>query len=872
MSLRFSLVSALLLLASSASAQTPGGFPGGRGPGGLPGGFGGTVAGVVVDGATGETLPSATAALYAARDSAFVTGAAADLDGAFRVESVPPGQYQVRVSFVGYRTLRLRGVAVAAGQTTALDTLRLAADDATLGAAEVVGERDFVEQRADRTVYNVAAQAVTTGGSALETLATLPAIEVDTEGAVSLRGNQNVVVQINGRPVPLRGSQLASLLRQIPASRVARVEVLPNPSARYDPDGMSGIVNIVLVEGTDRGLSGGLTFGGGTQPNAELGGNLSYQAGPWDVYSSYGYRYDEFDLLGTSVRDIPALGLTTNQDIANTRGGQNHFASLSATYTLSPQSSLAFEGSGGTRAGRADSRTFYTNTLGAGAETRTARLSDGDTGGLNLDGALVFRRSFDRAPTTPTTPGAPAAPSGAPGGGMRGMMGGGPGGPGGGGGGRSGSRATGTHELAVEARVTRNADDDDNLLTDQFLAPTGASALARAASGQTSNEVYLQADYARPLGGVRVETGVKALQRTLSADLDYALGQGGGFVNDPTRTNAFTYDEGVYAAYVQGSREFGNVALQAGLRAEAATRDFTLRGDVPALPPVLGVDLTATSQRYQSLFPSAFATYSFAPGTLFKASYSRRIERPRSRQLSPFPSFEDTLNVRVGNPGLRPEYTDAVELTMQYRYFLTLTPFFRHTTDVVRQRFLVDPATGITTQTSQNLDTQDSYGADLTLLASLLGGRVRGFVSGSASRTVVDGGSVQTGLAADAMIYSARTSLQVRVRPGTDVQFFGFYRAPQDAEDGRTSGFGVASLGLSQKLSDALQLSARVSDLFSTSRFEFTSTANNVRLTGIRDPQLQQVSATLTYTFGTAQQRRPRATPDQTGSEGGFGI
>jgi outer membrane receptor protein involved in Fe transport len=852
------------LAAPAALAQTPG-RPGGA-PGGLPANFGGTVTGVVVDDATGEALPSATAALYTARDSAFVTGAAADLDGAFRVESVPPGQYQVRVSFVGYGTLRLRGVAVAAGQTTALDTLRLTADDATLGAAEVVGERDFVEQRADRTVYNVEAQAVTTGGSALETLATLPAIEVDTEGSVSLRGNQNVVIQINGRPVPLRGSQLASLLRQIPASRVARVEVLPNPSARYDPDGMSGIVNIVLVEGTDRGLSGGLTFGGGSLPNAELGGNLSYQAGPWDVYSSYGYRYDESDLIGSSLREIPALGLTTNQALTNGRNGQNHFVSLSATYTLSPQSSLAFEGSGGTRFGTSDNQTFYTNTLGAGAETETARLSDSDFGGLNLDGALVYRRSFDAAPT-PTAAGAPAGGGG--GGGMRGMMGGGGGGGNRGGGG--GSRATGTHELAVEARVSRNADDDDNLLTDQFLAPTGTSALSRAASDQTNNEAYLQADYARPLGGVRLETGVKALQRSLSADLDYSIGQGGGFVNDPTRTNAFTYDEGVYAAYVQGSREFGNVALQAGLRAEAATRDFTLRGDVPALPPVLGVDLTATSQSYQSLFPSAFATYSFGPGTLFKASYSRRIERPRSRQLSPFPSFDDTLNVRVGNPGLRPEYTDAYELTMQYRYFLTLTPFFRHTTDVVRQRFLVDPVTGITTQTAQNLDTQDSYGADLTLLASLLGGRVRGFVSGSASRTVVDGGSVETGLASNAMSYSARTSLQFRVRQGTDLQLFGFYRAPQDSEDGRTSGFGFASLGISQKISNALQLSARVNDLFSTSRFEFTSTANNVRLTGIRDPQIQQVSATLTYTFGTGQ---PRRTPqqEQGGTEGGFGL
>ncbi len=857
---RFTTLAALVvaLFAPPALAQTPGGMPGG-----MPGGFGGTITGVVVDGATGETLPSATAAVYADRDSSFVTGAAADLDGAFRVENVPPGRYQIRVSFVGYTTLRLRGQAVTPGQTLALDTLRLAATGGSLAAAEVVGDRDFVEQRADRTVYNVEAQAVTTGGSALETLGTLPAVEVDTDGSVSLRGNQNVVVQINGRPIPLRGTQLASLLRQIPASRISRVEILPNPSARYDPDGMSGIVNIVLRDGTDRGLSGGFTFGGGTQPNAELGGNLSYQAGPWDVYSSYGYRYEQFSLLGSSVVTRP--GLTIEQALTNERAGQNHFASLSATYTLSRASSLAFEGSGGTRFGSSTNSAFNTNTRTQTPSDETARLSDGESDGLNLDGALVFRHSFG----VPVAAPAAGAPAGG-GGGMRGMHGGGGGMRGGGGG--AGSRASGDHALAVEARVSVNDDSDDNLLTDQFLIPVATPSLARTASSSVNNEAYLQADYNRPLLGARFESGLKATQRRLTSDLDYRNGQGTGFVPDLARTNAFTYDEGVYAAYAQASREIGNIAVQAGLRAEAATRDFTLRGNVPALPPVLGVDLTATSQSYQSLFPSAFVTYSFAPGTLVKGSYSRRIERPRSRQLSPFPSYEDTLNVRVGNPGLRPEYTDAYEATLQYRYFATLTPFFRHTTDVIRQRFLVDPVTNVTTQTAQNLDTQNSYGADLTLLASLFRGRVRGFVSGTAARTVVDGGSVSTGLASDAISLSARTSLQVKVRQGTDLQFFGFYRAPQSNEDGRTSGFGFASLGLSQKITDQLQLSARVNDLFSTSRFEFTSASNGTVVTGIRDPQIQQASATLTSSFGSGQPRRQPNQPAQPGTEGGFGI
>ncbi len=870
MSLRLSLAAALglALLASPAHAQIPG-FPGGR-----PGGSGGTLTGVIVDGETGETLPSATAAVYAAADSSFVTGAAADLDGAFRIEALRPGTYQVRVSFLGYTTRRLRGVAVAPGQTLDLGRVELAADAALLDGAEVVGQREFVEQRADRTVYNVADQAVTAGGSALETLATLPAVEVDTDGAISLRGNQNVVVQINGRPVPIRGSQLAALLRQIPANRVQRVEVLPNPSARFDADGMSGIVNIVLVEGTDRGLSGGVTLGGGSQPTGEAGANVAYQAGPWDVYGSYGYRYDGFDALSETRRTLAGVGLAISDEGASGRDSQSHFGTVSATYDLSASQSIQFEGSAGLRSGINTNRIDYLNTPTGGTPFRSFRLTDGDGSGDNLDGALVFRQSFSTA--APTAAGAPAAPGagGAQRGGPGGMGGGGMGfgGPGGGGrGGSAGGGARGEHELALEARVSRNADDDLSLFTASLLDPAAVPALTRTDTDNTTTELIGQADYARPLAGLRLETGAIAIVRRVGSDLLFEDGVGGAFVTDPSQTNAFTYDEGVYAAYVQGAREFGALAVQAGLRAEAATREFTLSTTPPAFPGVPPVDLTDTSFDYQSLFPSAFATYTFGPGSLVKASYSRRIERPRARRLSPFPSFEDTLSVRVGNPQLRPEYTDAVELTFQALYFFTVSPFYRHTTDVVRDRVFFDPATGVTTQTAQNLDSQDSYGADVTLLGQAFGGRLRGFLSGTAARVVTDGGSEQTGVGVDAMSYSARANLQIKVRQGTDLQLFGFYRAPQETEDGRVSGFGLATLGLSQRITPALQLSARVNDIFSTSRFSFESTRGGGSVVGVRDPQIQQVSATLTYSFG-AGQPRPQRQPEQQGTEGGFGL
>jgi outer membrane receptor protein involved in Fe transport len=312
--------------------------------------------------------------------------------------------------------------------------------------------------------------------------------------------------------------------------------------------------------------------------------------------------------------------------------------------------------------------------------------------------------------------------------------------------------------------------------------------------------------------------------------------------------------------------------VQLGLRGEIASRDFTLLTELPDQPGLPSVDPDSTSLTYRSLFPSAFVVYPMGPGTLVKASYSRRINRPRRFSLNPFPSFEDTLTVNVGNPALRPEYTDAFELTLQYRYFLTLTPFYRRTTDVIRRRTLFDPETGVTTLTFQNLDTQDSYGADLTLAAAA--GPARGFLSGSVSRVVTDGGSVETGLASDALSWTLRGNVQLRVREGTDLQFFGFYRAPQEVEDGRISAMGFTTLGFNQRLSDRLSVALRVNDLLSTTRFEFrTGDGETFRLNGVRDPDVQQFSGTLTYTFGRPPQRRPQQQQDpQPQQDEGFGF
>jgi outer membrane receptor protein involved in Fe transport len=799
------------------------------------------IAGRVLDGATGEGIPAATVAVYT--DGAFVTGTAAGDDGSFVLSPLRPAAYEVRVSSVGYEPLTQADVAVRPGVVTPLGELRLTPATVQLGEAETTAERELVEQRADRTVYNVANQPVTAGGSAIETLQTLPAVEIDTDGNLSLRGNQNVAVHINGRPVPVSGAMLAGLLRQIPASNIERIEVVPNPSARNDASEMGGIINIVLKQGTNRGLSGGFTLGGGSAPNAEASGNVSYQQGPVDVTASYGYRLDSFDMQAESNRTV---GLateprTTLQAFSMDHQFHSHLLNTTVDYTLRQGLNAIFTGSISARLGETDHFSDYTAGLqGASPDEQTQRWTDGGHDGTNVDGSIGLRREFAQG-----------------------------------------------HTLNNEVRYTRNWDEDDdaflNRVTDMD-AGVSTDEVEHNLVVQTTQEAYLQTDYVRPLAGGTLEVGGKATLRQQDNDVDFANCVGGGpttgddvecnaggsFVDDPNRTNQFVLDEGIYAAYVQGARSFGPVDLQLGLRMEHADRSYDLTSASGTTARDLGADT--------DFFPSAFATYNFGPGTLLKGSYSRRINRPRPWALNPFQSFDDPLNVRVGNPELRPEFTDAFELTAQYKYFLTLAPFYRRTTDVLRPRLTVDPTTGISTFTFANFDSDESYGADLTLMAAL-GQRLRGFASASVFRSVTSGGNLEAGLGSDGLGWSARGNIQAQIRPGTDLQLFAFYRAPFEVPDGHISGFGIATLGISQKLmADRATLALRVNDVLSTSRFRWRQDDpdRGYVFDGYRDPAIQQVNLSFTYTFGQAPRRRPqRQQQDQQqngGQDTGFGF
>ncbi len=825
------------------------------------------VTGRLVDAATGEPVQSASVALWRVSARAGVepyleTGAISGGDGAFRIEGIGRGRYYVIASFLGYEPVRVDSVRLRPESPVAdLGTLPMVEDAELLDNVDVTAQSDRVRVEVDRTSYQISDDPILSGGSTSDALETIPSVEVDVDGNVSLRGVSNIVILIDGRPAPVGRDFVGVYLQSLPAEAVERIEVIPNPSAAYQPDGSGGILNIVLRQDKEIGIGGAVTVGGDTQGGYSATGLVSYGRGPVRLSTTAAYRENARRNDGDRFRinrflpETPTdqdrnVPLELTQTSLDTRTRSSALASVSADIALTPQTTLNASVSGSLRGGSSADETDDLSTFrGADDMRASTRVATGDGGGADGSLRIGLRHDFQGV----SQDGEPASAG-------RGRRGGGRGGRGRG---ASSRVSLGTHALSVDLRARASRFDDDEVLVETAGA-TRPTAEQRLTSDEADGSVSLQADYARPLGQTRLEIGYRgdldAATDALAADsLDTLTGR---YVPDLARTNAYDLDEQVHAAYVQLARQVGPLAVQAGLRAETASRTFRLGG-------------RDFGQDYQSLFPSVSVAVDAARATVVRASYSRRIDRPRGRQLNPFPSTDDAFNIRVGNPDLRPEYTDAFDVGVVRQTgwgSVTVTPYLRHTTDIVRRFQSVD-AQGVTTSTYRNLDTATSTGLE-AVLAYQAGGALRGFLSLEGYRQQTDGESVQAGLGSDAFGWGGRVNVNYAVGDwgwgGLDVQSTASYRAPQTSEQGRQSARVFFDLAVRQRLLDGrASLALRARDPLGWGGFGFVQDDERLYQTVSRSAGRRQVGLTFTYAFGRTEDRpeRPRAGGD--GDEGG---
>ncbi|MBX6363883.1 MAG: TonB-dependent receptor, partial [Gemmatimonadetes bacterium] len=779
----------------------------------------GSILGLVVDDG-GRPVAAATVVVRREADSVAVADAVTSASGRFRVTGLALGRYAVRIAHLGYAPQTRTGITLTQAAPSAdLGVVRLAVAAVAVEGIEVSAEQAAVVLAPDRNIYQTKDMPAASAGTAVDVLRNVPEVDVDVNGKVSLRGNGSVAIHINGRPSPLKGDALTNFLQQFPASRIERVEVIPNPSAKFDPEGMVGIVNIVLKNNADLGLSGSLTARGG---NAGGGGNgrLAYQRGALTLFAGGGSSASRSRQSGHDFRQNLLASPVTSLDQSSRRNGDSRFYSgdLSAELRLSKEATLYSAFNGFRSEGDMDVLTSYAllDPQQVALEQYVRRGPSGYTYDV-LDASLGFRRVVKPQ----------------------------------------------QDELTIEVRANRNGEGTDDRMT---KAPSAAD--TDAPEGEVTlgdvdtrtREVSLQADYTHPLGAsLRLDAGYKgALRRSTGDSRLEVFAPAGAVAPAQDARSAFTHDERFHSAYLLLQRGFGKLGVQAGVRAERAATTFELRRTGEAF-----------DNDYTSVFPSVNLSYDLAPGRQARLAYSKRIERPTSFYLNPDVPSTDPLNRMAGNPYLKPKYTHSVTLDLSWTLAagtLRLSPYWRRTVDNWDWVKLVDSA-GVSTMTFRNLASLEAYGATIT--GSLRpGGRLSGFGSLAVYRQVRDASNISTQFSGSALHWSATLTPMFKATSSLDLQGMLRYSPAQDLPQGKISAWVMSSIGAKQRISgNRAWVNLYLNDPFGLMRFEFTTRDATHVQTSRSTFMSRTVSLSFTYSFGRAPQptarRQPTEQPEQ---------
>lgn len=730
---------------------------------------GGDLRGRIVAQADSQPLAGVRVEVLRAGTLAPVARAATGADGTFLVH-LPAGRYRLRLASIGRTPRELPGLEVRDGASTDIGAIALVARAAELQRVTVSGEADLVTLAPDRNQYVVKDMPSVKGGSALDVLRNVPAVDVDIDNVVSLRGNSGVTIQVNGRPSPLKAQQLGDYLASLPADIVERVEVVPNPSAKDDPDGSAGIINIVLRREPDAGTSGGLTVSGATTGNATVGGSVGVQHGKWTFFGSLsGNRVAWIRTDNINRSNIAATPTYLDEKARQDTRQYGVTTTARLAYQLNAHDEFSFDALFTTRAEFEVDSNVYRNLNATRAQfAANDRITTNDNHRYNLDLSGGWRHLFEQK----------------------------------------------GHKLTVDARLYR-ADEEGPLDIAAHtlaldLSRTGFSGIEHQYGLEAPAETFVKADWVKPVTSwLRLDAGYKGLLQGWETRYDTQvqnLGTG-AFAPDSNRISNFTFSQRTHSVYGVLNAQAGRWLLQAGLRLEAAATTFHLK-----------TRDSTYDNAYNSHFASALVAYSLTDNDQVKASVSERIRRPDPGfQVDPSLTYTDPLNVSRGNPFLRPEYTRAYELGYQHQggtLTLQLNPFFRRTTGAIRAIRTID-SLGVTTRTFANVATSDSYGLDATVGRSA--GSVTGFVGASLYRQVSDAANLGTGLSADAFVWTARANVAWRVSKVLDVQGLVTYRAPQNVEQGTIGAQLRPSFAIRQKLmDDQLALTLRIVDPFNS--------------------------------------------------------
>ena len=730
----------------------------------------GTLTGVVMDNISSNPVEYANVALYSMRDSSVVGGTVTNGKGHFKMTELPPGRFYACVKFIGFETKVINDVKITPKQTSVdLGKITLQPGAESLEGVEIVGERNQIVYKLDKKVVNPGTIISSQGGTAVDVLENTPSVQVDIEGNVSLRGSENFMVLIDGRPTPLDPSDA---LQQIPASTIENIEIITNPSAKYDPDGTSGIINIITKKNKLEGISGQVNVNADSK--GAYGGDalVSFRNSKLNAY--LGVNYNQRIMTGhRTLENENTFNDTTLYTFTDgDRGGGRNSAGIKAgiDYSITDKDIISVSGRVNQMSfERLSSSNYQEYSLPAAAAYELISISD-DNSERNHDfysGNLMYQHLF-------TNDG---------------------------------------HKIEASVNYQTGSSDDNSL--NEKTTENGTLLLGQKSTETGEDQdIRIKVDYVYPISEkYKLEAGYQSRLEKENEDYFYYEADliSGEYINLPEYNNNSTYTRNIHALYGMFSGEYSKFSYQLGMRGEYTDRVMAHEGEEEPF----------TINRLD-LFPTAHTAFQLPAEQQIYANYARRIERPRNYYLEPFYSWMDAYNIRTGNPGLLPEYIDSYELGYLNQFenaYFSFEGFFRQTNNKV-ERTRTTYEGNIMLNSFENVGTDYSTGVE-----AMYNGKLTKWwtltVTGNLYHYLVKGVLYGNDFEETSINYGGRLSNTLTLGKTTRLQIDGMYRGPSATAQGNMEGFLFSNAALKQQLLDRkVTLTFQVSDIFGTAKRE----------------------------------------------------
>lgn len=791
------------------------------------GGINCTLKGTVNDSISGEAVAFASVQLLTMGKDSIVTGCLTDEKGNFTMDGLRPGRYTLVVQFIGFKAKRFSPIALSPQEPVkVMGRMDIAPANIMLSDVQISDRKDLMLNSIDRKEYDVEKSLVSSGGGATDILRTLPSVEVDIDGNISLRGSPNVTVLIDGKPSAMTGAGRTAVLQQIPASSIKSIEVITNPSARYDPDGMSGIINIVTKKNKAQGLNGNLSLGAGTHRKYNGSLSMGYRGKHINAYGTYSLRQEDRWGKGTSETTTVADSISqvlSNHSLGN-RSSTDHLVRAGMDIYLNPLTTLGLAGGwAAQRESSWDQTLFFESNPATDTSEVYSRPESGDEAMSAWDAEISLSQKFKKQ----------------------------------------------ARSLDARLAYSDSRNQEFSSFSTHHLLTAGQIDLSPP-DEQTNEQIdairlgTFQLDYLDKIGTKnRIEAGVKATSRDIGNDftsetLDKISGE---FLNDSLISNALDYKERIIAGYAIHQRAWGTrFTTQVGLRAEQA---FT-----EAIPAQRRQSFT---NDYFKLYPSAYLSYKPKANTELRLSYSRRINRPTTDQLNPFTNYSNPKRLRVGNPELLPELIDALELNLSQRLkfgTITATGYFRYIHDAHTRYFEpIAPGSDTIIATFVNLLSGKNLG--LELIAQFRPAKWMDLmVSGNFFRTVMDASNLEPDLTVNNVGLTSNLNATFYLSKETSLQLTANYSTPRVGPQGTFAEMFATDIAFKQNLlKGRASVNLRLTDVTNTRRFKIL--ANTSELYGFyyrkRESRIGYVTLSYRLGSGDVSVRRRRNQEERTG-------